>query len=182
MSLSWLGSHIGWLIVNIAIPIGAPICAMTGLKLFPAEGPPDEAKWKRSIWVPFRDGQLAFLAIGWIAAAAYELVNERTLVAKNLPEFGEGVVVGMLGLATAFSALCVTGGAVFPAEFVSKTKPVANAETAVVGSPPVAPPAPVIVVTRAANWKWNYRWALLSILATALSALPFLVVYSAVHS
>jgi hypothetical protein len=151
----WLVSHIGWLLVNIGIPGLAPLVAILVIKLFTLghkEADPEKV-WQRSISAPYHDGQLSYVALGWVAAAAYEVVN-------NAPKIGN-LPVGVLGWGVAGfivvflgSAGCAAGGTIYPSRYNPKKDG-----------------------KRALNTFVNYRFGFMSILLGIAAAGGFVAVY-----
>jgi hypothetical protein len=90
----------GWFTITILLPCLAPLLASLTFKLLTlpegAEASPMKA---------FRDGQLCWTALGFCAAAQYELAQQQSIADWQY---------GLLNVVMVLSSLLAAGGAMFP--------------------------------------------------------------------
>lgn len=95
----------GWIAVNILIPLLAPIIFLLPFKLFPL--PPENAKLLK--WTtPIKDGQLAWAGLAFSAAAIYDLES-----VNSTDSWTKWMLGGIITLLVANGLVAALGG-VFP--------------------------------------------------------------------
>jgi len=99
----------GWIIINVLIPVFAPLIALLPFYLFVHALPEKSRKLLR--WTtPVKDGQMAWVSVAFNAVAAYDLYN-----AATPPSWKDGVLLGLIFLCVANVLIAALGG-VFPVE------------------------------------------------------------------
>lgn len=97
----------GWTIVNVLVPIFAPLLVLLFFRLFPL--PASTRRYLR--WTtPIKDGQVAWVALAFNAASAYDLMSAKEEVV------GRGWVLGGLIVLTVANVLIAGLGGVFPVD------------------------------------------------------------------
>ena len=100
---------IGWIIINVLLPIFAPLAVLPFFRLF-EHALPERARRVLRWTTPLKDGQLAWVALAFNAATAYELFNSEA--SKTV--IGGGLL-GLAGVGIANVLIAALGG-VFPVE------------------------------------------------------------------
>lgn len=139
----------GWILVNIVLPISLPLLYMLGAKLVDLS---PEAKARAQLLRLVQDGQLGWVTMGYAASCAYEVIHSMT---DGKPH-ALGLLVG--GLTFSFGLLAIGGflaalGTLFPID--------------------VALPAPA----SAREWARRYRLFLATFVCAAFAATVFTVLH-----
>jgi hypothetical protein len=97
----------GWFLINILLPLAAPMLVLGILRAFPM---PQENRSELKLLLPVKDGQLCWTAIAFSASALYEIGAERSALNAASIGYVQGVAVFII----AASSIVAAGGATFP--------------------------------------------------------------------
>lgn len=100
----------GWFVVSICLPLLAPLFGLFILSRLPL---PQSARSRLNYLVPFKDGQLCWIAIGFCASALYE-VAVLAPYRRAVPEAAAGWINGWLIVLLVTASLIAAGGSIFP--------------------------------------------------------------------
>jgi hypothetical protein len=158
---AWMKEHQAWVWLIIVVPALAPLGGTLTMRMLRLGKTIDEtereAKWRRSFFAPFRDGQLAYVAFGWLAATCFEIVSKFEKIPTNIVHDHRWIGLVDFALFSWLAMICAVGGATYP----SQQKP----ET-----PDPKKPHP--------GFFKNYAFGLLSILASLGAAWLLIRVYT----
>ncbi|XLZ70528.1 hypothetical protein ABT364_00775 [Massilia sp. SR12] len=96
----------GWFLVNILLPLIAPVLVFAILKVLPM---PQANRDALSFLIPVKDGQLCWAAIAFAASALYEIGTGRSVLGAVFVGYVQGCAVLLLSMASIVAA----GGAIF---------------------------------------------------------------------
>jgi hypothetical protein len=99
----------GWFIVNVLLPIFAPLGALLPFRLF-VHALPDRSRRLLHWTTPIKDGQVAWIGLAFNAAGGYEMFN-----AADGTSWKGAVLLGLAFLGAANILIAALGG-VFPVE------------------------------------------------------------------
>lgn len=97
----------GWFVINILLPLVAPVLVLAILKALPI---PIENRLSLNLLVPVKDGQLCWAAIALSASALYEIGSGRAVINVATVGYVHGAAVFLI----AASSIVAAGGAIFP--------------------------------------------------------------------
>lgn len=141
----------GWFFVNIVLPIVVPLAFLFLAKFVDLPEPyASRAKLIRAV----QDGQLGWVAIGFAAACAYEILEEMSRNPAGAPAWA-GLVFGIACVFLAVSGFLATLGTLYPVD--------------------ESQPAPTDVL----SWVRRYRLFLGTAVATLVTAALFSIVHYA---
>lgn len=100
-----------WFLINILLPLVAPILVLAMLKALPM---PQANKEALHLLAPVKDGQLCWAAIAFSASALYEIGIRASSVSSAHVGYLQGVAVFLLAMASILAA----GGATFSTPLV----------------------------------------------------------------
>ena len=99
----------GWIIINVLLPIFAPLAVLPLFRIF-KHALPEKAQRLLQWTTPIKDGQLAWIALAFNGGTGYEL-----FASKEGATLVGGGLLGLAGLAIANVVVAGLGG-VFPVE------------------------------------------------------------------
>lgn len=97
----------GWFLINVMLPLTAPVLVLAILRAFPM---PQENRSALKLLLPVKDGQLCWTAIAFSASALYEIGVGRSVLGTMSVGYVQGVAVFII----AASSIIAAGGATFP--------------------------------------------------------------------
>ncbi|UTY58627.1 hypothetical protein [Massilia sp. erpn] len=99
----------GWFLINIALPIGAPLLTLLFLKALPL---PRSAKPALNLMTPLKDGQLCWASLVFCASALYEIAVQGRYASPTLRFWFDYISAGLVILIVG-SSILAGGGAIF---------------------------------------------------------------------
>lgn len=143
---------LGWILVNVVLPLVLPVLGMGVFMLLPL-GKADAKKV--TLMATVKDGQLCWAAVGFCAAALYELHTATPVGEPGIAKAMAGWATGGMMAVIAMAAMAAAGGAVFTTE-VRKVPP---------GSEPTT------------SWLRHYKLFAGSVVMTAIAAVTYTVIH-----
>lgn len=139
----------GWILVNIVLPISVPLLYMLGAKLVDLS---PEVKARTRLLRVVQDGQLGWVTMGFAASSTYDVVNLMTDSKPHAAGFLAVLLTAAVGLLAVAGFLAALGSLY-----------------------PVAMAAPATMSLKA--WATRYRLFVVTAVCTALSGALFIVVH-----
>jgi hypothetical protein len=101
----------GWLMINVLLPLLAPLLVLAILKALPI---PPANRLALNLLIPIKDGQLCWAAISLSASALYEIGAGKSVLSTTSIGYLHGAAVFLI----ATSSIVAAGGAIFPTSLV----------------------------------------------------------------